>query len=176
MRSFLQPLSQGRHTVSYREGMDIYQHVMDGIHYMDILCKDKAYGYQLGVKRSLFHSLLGLLSEDNIPARGGEAEKIRGENELILEYIENHYGENYREDRAALCFTVRHFMKYFKKYMGMPFIQYLNDYRLEKGGRISALPCVGDGRGPAAVKPSLYFGANIQDKSTASDSGRVQEE
>lgn len=132
---FLQPLSQGQaySPIHIREGMDIYQHVMDGIHYMDILCKDKAYGYQLGVKGVLF-LLLGLLSEDNIPAGGERLRKSREKMKLILEYIENHYGEKITvEDGAALCFySTSHFMKYFKKYMGMPFIQYLNDYRLEK--------------------------------------------
>mgnify|MGYP000149263831 CR=1 FL=1 len=84
--------------------MDIYQHVMDGIHYMDILCKDKAYGYQLGVKGVLF-LLLGLLSEDNIPAGGERLRKSREKMKLILEYIENHYGEKiYRGRRGCPVF------------------------------------------------------------------------
>ena len=52
----------------------------------------------------------------------------------LLEYMEEHYGEKITvEDGAKLCFySNSHFMKYFKQYMGVPFIQYLNEFRLEK--------------------------------------------
>lgn len=59
-------------------------------------------------------------------------EKIKG----ILEYIREHFGEEITIRQAAeLCFySESHFMKYFKQYAGMPFIQYLNDYRLTRAG------------------------------------------
>ena len=44
---------------------------------------------------------------------------------------------------ACLLYTSSHFMKYFKRYMGMPFTQYLNDFRLEKAAgflRTTSLP------------------------------------
>ena len=64
---------------------------------------------------------------------------------LLLGYIEEHYGERITvEDGAALCFySNSHFMKFFKRYMGMPFTQYLNDFRLEKAAgllRTTLLP------------------------------------
>ena len=48
----------------------------------------------------------------------------------------NIFGEEITIKQAAeLCFySESHFMKYFKQYAGMPFIQYLNDYRLTRAG------------------------------------------
>ena len=37
------------------------------------------------------------------------------------------------EEAAGLCYYSKsHFMKYFRQYMGLSFVQYLNDYRLSK--------------------------------------------
>ncbi len=54
----------------------------------------------------------------------------------MLGYIEEHYGEKITIQQAAsLCgYSSSHFMKYFKKYTGMAFIEYLNDYRLTAAG------------------------------------------
>ena len=108
------------------------------------MCRDKPYGYQLGVKGELF-SLLCLLAAESLPANGERPSKSREKMKLLLGYIEEHYGERITvEDGAALCFySNSHFMKYFKRYMGMPFTQYLNDFRLEKAAgflRTTSLP------------------------------------
>ena len=102
------------------------------------------YKRQLGVKGELF-SLLCLLAAESLPANGERPSKSREKMKLLLGYIEEHYGERITvEDGAALCFySNSHFMKYFKRYMGMPFTQYLNDFRLEKAAgllRTTLLP------------------------------------
>ena len=68
----------------------------------------------------------------------------------LLEYMEEHYGEKITvEDGAKLCFySNSHFMKYFKQYMGVPFIQYLNEFRLERRRECCSPPGSGDGSGP----------------------------
>ena len=55
-----------------------------------------------------------------------------------MDYIREHFGEEITIKQAAeLCFySESHFMKYFKQYAGMPFIQYLNDYRLTMAGEL----------------------------------------
>ena len=49
-------------------------------------------------------------------------------------YVEEHYGERITiEEAAAVCYySPSHFMKYFRQYMGISFVQYLNDYRLAR--------------------------------------------
>lgn len=134
---FLGPLSEGQvqSPIHIKEERENYGQITDCIRRMDILCRDKSYGYQLGVKGALF-GLLCLLASDCLAANGERPRKSREKMKLILEYIETHYGERITvEDGAALCFySNSHFMKYFKRYMGMPFTQYLNDFRLEKAG------------------------------------------
>lgn len=132
---FLGPLSggQAQEPVHIRPGMERYESIMRCITSLDLLCRDKSYGYQLGVKGALF-SLLGLLAPVFAPAGGEGPRKSREKMKMILEYVENHYGEKITvKDGAALCYySNSHFMKYFKRYMGIPFTRYLNGFRLEK--------------------------------------------
>lgn len=48
--------------------------------------------------------------------------------------MESHYQERITiQDAASYCdYSPSHFMKYFKRAMGMSFIEYLNGFRLEK--------------------------------------------
>lgn len=134
---FLEPLSQGlvQEPVHITRAMEQYSQVMECIRSMDVLCRNKAYGYELGIKGALF-TLLGLLAGVYAPAGAEGPRKSREKMKMILEYVENHYGEKIAvQDGAALCYySNSHFMKYFKQYMGIPFTRYLNDFRLEKAG------------------------------------------
>ena len=130
--------------VHMKAGMEDYAPLSECIRRLDTLCRDKPYGYQLGVKGELF-SLLCLLAAKSLPIHGERPSKSREKMKLLLGYIEEHYGERITvEDGAALCFySNSHFMKFFKRYMGMPFTQYLNDFRLEKAAgllRTTLLP------------------------------------
>ena len=143
---FLLPLAEGRikSPVHMKAGMEDYASLSECIRRLDTLCRDKPYGYQLGVKGELF-SLLCLLAAKSLPIHGERPSKSREKMKLLLGYIEEHYGERITvEDGAALCFySNSHFMKFFKRYMGMPFTQYLNDFRLEKAAgllRTTLLP------------------------------------
>lgn len=143
---FLGPLCEGQvqNPIHIKPGMEAYDQLMDCIRRMDRLCMDKGYGYQMGVKGALF-SFLFLLAPECVPAVGERTRKSKEKMKLILEYIETHYGERITvEDGAALCYySSSHFMKYFKRYMGMPFTQYLNEFRLEKAGgflRTTSMP------------------------------------
>lgn len=134
---FIRPLSQGqiRKPIHIKDGLADYRQLMDCISRMDDLCRDKAYGYQLGVKGALFQFLC-LLAPGCFAANRDRPRKSREKMKLILEYIESHYGERITvEEGAALCYySTSHFMKYFKQYMGMPFSRYLNEFRLERAG------------------------------------------
>lgn len=132
---FIGPMTEGgiRRPLHITEDMQIYGGFMDCINELDQLCREKAYAYQMGVKGALFR-LLGLAAQAWGPAFAGRPRKSRERMKQLLEYMEEHYGEKITvEDGANLCFySNSHFMKYFKQYMGMPFTQYLNEFRLEK--------------------------------------------
>ena len=77
---------------------------------------------------------------------------------LITDYIANYYPQKISiEQIAAVCgFSSSHFMKFFKLYMGKPFIAYLNEYRLI---RAAHLLCASDDDILAIL--SAYSCANI---------------
>lgn len=77
---------------------------------------------------------------NNVPVNREEAQRASGiaskgvlkELKSVLHYINNHYSENITLARAAsiLSFSPNYFVRFFKKYMGMPFHAYLNRYRI----------------------------------------------
>lgn len=106
---------------------------------IDRLCEQRPEGYQLAVKGNLFQFLFLLISgrqkRDLAPALPARTlEKLR----TILKYVEEHYADRITiDDMAALTFYSKsHFMKFFRMYMGVSFIEYLNDYRLTIAERL----------------------------------------
>ena len=134
---FLSPLQEGqaKKPVLIQKGQPDYEVFGNVIRELDKFSQQRGNGYQLAVKGQLFLFLYyaygrGILFAEKKP--GHAREKIKG----ILDYIREHFGEEITIKQAAeLCFySESHFMKYFKQYAGMPFIQYLNDYRLTRAG------------------------------------------
>lgn len=132
---FLRPMTEGsiRRPLYITESLRGYRQFMDRISELDRLCGEKTYAYQMGVKGALF-SFLGLVAGSWGPGTAGRPPKSRERMKQLLQYMNEHYGEKITvADGAELCFySNSHFMKYFKQYMGMPFTQYLNEFRLEK--------------------------------------------
>lgn len=104
---------------------------------------DKLSGYgdalsALGIKGQLFglfHLLFCHFSgEGNLRQHSRSLDNVK----LILKHVETHYQEKLSiQEMAGLCgFSCSHFMKFFKQYMGMSFIDYLNDYRLTMAARM----------------------------------------
>ena len=134
---FLKPLQEGqaKNPVLIQRNQPDHEVFGKVIQELDRFSEIRGNGYQLAVKGQLFLFLYyaygrGILFTEKKP--GHAREKIKG----ILEYIREHFGEEITIRQAAeLCFySESHFMKYFKQYAGMPFIQYLNDYRLTRAG------------------------------------------
>lgn len=103
----------------------------------DEICKTFPPAYQLAIKSYLFALFYELFSvKDAMAAKS----PLRSLNKLksVIKYVEEHYQERISiNDIAKLCdYSESHFMKYFKNAMGMPFIEYLNDYRLTMAARL----------------------------------------
>lgn len=132
---FLMPMAGGgaRRPVHMRPGLPGYEAFDGCLRTLDGLCAQRPYGYQMGVKGALF-GMLGALLQVWVPGEGARPGRSRERIKRLLEYVEAHYGERITVEQAAgLCFySSSHFMKYFKQYMGLSFVEYLNGYRLFK--------------------------------------------
>lgn len=104
---------------------------------IDDLCEVKPYGYQLAIKGYLFQIMFLLVSDTVSNTVSNTSSKINQKSldkiKMILTYISEHYQEMLTiEDMANYClYSKSNFMKFFKETLGMSFITYLNDYRLE---------------------------------------------
>ena len=98
---------------------------------------NKEEAFELELKANLFH-LLALFYKYNLVAKNSHKREISTDTEQkiknILNYIHNHYSENISiEDLSKVSsFSEYHFMKFFKKHIGMTSVEYINNYRLER--------------------------------------------
>lgn len=94
--------------------------------------------YELMIKSNLFKIMYNLeqyaVPNDNINNDIECDLKLK----KVLSYINEHYHKPIRIDDVAnsCCYSKSYFMKFFKKYTGSSFIQYLNNYRLEIAARL----------------------------------------
>ena len=101
---------------------------------MDPAYENMEPGYELIMKSLLLQAIALLLpygtEEDSRPHLQEEHWfKLR----MVVEYIGEHYSENLTIPQLAkLCyFSEYHFMRFFKKHVGMTCIDYINNYRLD---------------------------------------------
>ena len=132
---YLIPLEKGEgktavHMSGESPGYEVF---MEGIGRLDCLCKEKAFGYELGVKSALFQ-IAAALFQSWKPQTGKSGKGARERMKGLLDYIEEHYGERITiRDAAERCYySQSHFMKYFRQYMGISFVEYLNRYRISR--------------------------------------------
>ncbi len=120
-----------------RPGDGCSREIAETIDQIDRLCDSRPEGYQLAVKGHLYllfyHLHAQCRASEHRPPRK-QLEKLK----TILSYVESHYAEPLTiEDMAGVCFYSKsYFMKFFKESMGMGFIAYLNDFRLEIAARM----------------------------------------
>ncbi len=134
-QEFMRPLFSGITSISPVSNENSYFHpaIMTQIENIGKLCSKQPYGYQLALKGCLFHILFLLTTNIEDIEKKISNQKSLEKVKSILAYIEEHYTEPITiEDIASHClYSKSYFMKFFKETMGMGFIAYLNDYRLE---------------------------------------------
>lgn len=139
MEEYLIPFQNGEICFSpWVDGTENYhQHMKSYMAGIDSLCEKKTVAYQMGVRGFLcqFFALLFAHSKRKKPDKAKRAVVERMKR--ILEKIESSYSDNLTIQEMADLVGVSqpHFMKYFKQTMGIPFVQYLNEYRLLMAGR-----------------------------------------
>lgn len=132
--SFILPVCRGelqtaplidRGTVCHSEAAELIARI-------DGLCDKKSYGYQLAVKGCLFQLMYLLITEGT-----DSRERLNKKTSEKLKLILTHIGDNYQrhisvEEIAGQCFYSKsYFMKFFRETMGVTFVEYLNNYRLD---------------------------------------------
>ncbi len=138
-RKFIQPFLDAD---TLREPVIKHTHKRAGVYKksiekLDEVCREKIYGYQLVVKSILLELVFSLIQHNdllNAPKENRLKENIKN----LLHYLEDHYGEKITVgDAAQICYySDSHFMKYFKEYMGVTFVDYLNQFRLIKASEL----------------------------------------
>lgn len=110
-----------------------YPQLSTWIYGIDNLCSSRPYGYQLAVKGHLFQVMFLLITNNQCSTNSKSDQKALEKIKSILTYMNEHYAEVITiEEIANFCFySPSYFMKFFKEHMGVGFINYLNDYRLE---------------------------------------------
>lgn len=97
--------------------------------------REQSSGYELAVKSYLLLLFYQMFHHNIFQKKGGK-QHIQQTPELlkkVINYIHTNYAAHITvADLAALCdFSEYHFMRFFKKYVGMTCIDYINNYRLD---------------------------------------------
>lgn len=131
-QNLLLPCRIGKDHPAYSELMQIFNSISAAY-------ESSAPGHELILKSLLLQAIAVLLPY-------GKEESLRpqlrtehmGKLKLVLEYISEHYAEELSiAQLAKLCyFSEYHFMRFFKKYMGLSCLEYVKDFRLEKAAEL----------------------------------------
>lgn len=97
--------------------------------------KYKSIAFEIELKSLLYH-FFGLLYKYDLIVKNKATSlstDVTNKIKLILNYITENYMENISiKDMCSICnFSEYHFMRFFKKYIGMTCIEYINTYRLQ---------------------------------------------
>lgn len=140
---YLAPLSAQKLTppAVIRKDHPAYDQLLRIICDMNRTWETRQVGWELMIKAHLLTALAVLMpycTKDSaeLALRTEHAEKIK----TALEFMDRNYGEEIAiADVAAACyFSQYHFMRFFKKYMGMSCGEYLKNLRLEKAAQAFA--------------------------------------
>ena len=131
---YLQLLFSGRISLSpiINSKLSYYLSFAKCMENIDFQSASRPSGYQLCIKGNLYQIASFLVSNNAINNRTEKSKSIK-KVKSILAYISENYSRHITvEDVASHCYYSKsYFMKFFRDIMGMSFIQYLNDYRLE---------------------------------------------
>ncbi len=99
--------------------------------------KDIAFEIEL---KSLLYHFFGLLYKHDLIAKNkvtSLSSDVTNKIKIILNYINENYMDDISiKDMCSICnFSEYHFMRFFKKYIGMTCIEYINTYRLEMASK-----------------------------------------
>ena len=140
---YLSPLISNLHELPLiiKENHVGYNDILNTMNKIFITYNDKELAYELELKSLLFH-LFSLFYKYNLVKENNKNNVINSSAinkiKLILNYIEKHYNKNITITQLSnLCgYSDYHFMRFFKKHVGISCIQYINNLRLENASNL----------------------------------------
>ena len=142
---FIQPLLSGNLNIYpvINSSFSFHDTIYSLINEIDELCDKRPYAYQLAVKSYLFKIFYVLITNCGKNEIKAISQKSLEKVKTILSYIADHFQDSISiEEIAGHCFYSKsYFMKFFKENMGISFVQYLNDYRLEVAAKLLNTTC-----------------------------------
>ena len=131
-QQYLVPLAAGRLALPTRLSprQAEYAAIIAPLTDAEDLCRERAPGYELGVKADMLRLLFLLMRMHTGPISKESASTARLK--AVLQKIEAEYAQQLTVEQAAAscgCST-SHFMRWFKQMTGSSFVTYLNDRRL----------------------------------------------
>ena len=139
-KNFLEPLRLGQLHLPkiLRPGTELHAEALPFLTAIDKASELRLEGYPLQIRGYLlllFHLLFRNRTEDpRTESDTGDMEKVKSAVSLIRE----HYFEPLRLPDAAEVtgYSVPHFSRFFKRYTGQTFVEYLTDYRLTAAAQL----------------------------------------
>lgn len=96
---------------------------------------NKTYGFELELKSLLFHLFYTIYENKLVKEKKSSSisKEVSNKIKSILQFIHENYNKDLTiPEIASTCnFSEYHFMRFFKKYIGMTCIEYINNFRLE---------------------------------------------
>lgn len=131
-RRYLLPLQSGRLSLTHRltQGHPCYCAVLECLHRLETVNRDRVLGYELQIKGLLLCLLSVLVAQSDglPPSENADTRRLK----TVLQYVTAHFADNLPvAEVAAVCqCSSSHFMRWFKQMTGQRFTEYLNIYRL----------------------------------------------
>ncbi|MCQ2586231.1 MAG: AraC family transcriptional regulator [Treponema sp.] len=137
---FLMPFFAGNISVPihFYKGVPHYEELIAILDNCDRIGTEKPEGSELLIKAQLLTIIFILINKCKLSSSPIVQPKKLDRMKTALKYIELHYNEKITIDEIAKetgC-APSYFMKTFKQNLGVPFIEYLNDYRLIMSARL----------------------------------------
>ena len=136
---YIAPLLNHEHQlpIIIKDNTTCYSKIFDVIENILYCYYDKDIAYELELKSLLF-KFFSLLYKNNLIKKHQSKNNITFNTTNKIKLVLNYINDNYSEDisintLAELCdYSEYHFMRFFKKHIGLTCIQYINNLRLEK--------------------------------------------
>ncbi len=125
-------------TPNITNNLSYYEDIKACLDEADRICTTFPKGYQLAILSCLYKLFYILYS--NATVNNEKTKNIKSIEHIknITKYVENNYFDQITiADMAQLCdYSESHFMKFFKQNMGISFIDYINNYRLNMAANL----------------------------------------
>lgn len=136
---YIAPILNHEHELPYliNKNNSCYNKILYLIEYILFCYYEKEIAYELELKSLLFN-LFSILYKNNLINKQSTKSSLTFNTtdkiKIILNYINEHFAEDISINTlATLCdYSEYHFMRFFKKHIGLTCIQYINNLRLEK--------------------------------------------